>query len=79
MPFRLCRGVPAKGWKGEQPQPRFNGQLRRAVLRAHGYRLITVGDISAGAGVSPALVMKLFHSTEKLFSAAGPMGRSLPS
>lgn len=37
------------------------------LLRAHVYRRITVWDISADAGVSPALVMKLFLS-KKSFS-----------
>ncbi|WP_427172843.1 TetR/AcrR family transcriptional regulator [Arthrobacter sp. 92] len=37
-----------------------------------GYRAVTVRDIAAGAGVSAALVMKLYGSKEKLFAAAQP-------
>lgn len=37
-----------------------------------GYRGVTVRDIAAEAGVSAALVMKLFLSKEKLFAAAQP-------
>lgn len=37
-----------------------------------GYRAVTVRDIAADAGVSAALVMKLFVSKEKLFAAAQP-------
>ncbi|CAN7572235.1 TetR family transcriptional regulator [Arthrobacter sp. LjRoot14] len=37
-----------------------------------GYRGVTVRDIASDAGVSAALVMKLFGSKEKLFAAAKP-------
>lgn len=37
-----------------------------------GYRAVTVRDIAADAGVSAALVMKLFVSKDKLFAAAQP-------
>jgi len=37
-----------------------------------GYRAVTVRDIAADAGVSAALVMKLFLSKEKLYAAVQP-------
>jgi AcrR family transcriptional regulator len=37
-----------------------------------GYRAVTVRDIAAEAGVSAALVMKLFRSKEKLYAAVQP-------
>lgn len=37
-----------------------------------GYRAVTVRDIAADAGVSAALVMKLFVSKEKLYAAVRP-------
>lgn len=37
-----------------------------------GYRGVTVRDIASDAGVSAALVMKLYGSKEKLFAAAKP-------
>jgi hypothetical protein len=37
-----------------------------------GYRAVTVRDIAAEAGVSAALVMKLFASKDKLFAAVQP-------
>jgi len=37
-----------------------------------GYRAVTVRDIAAEAGVSAALVMKLFVSKEKLYAAVRP-------
>jgi AcrR family transcriptional regulator len=50
-----------------------------AILRAagrlfgeRGYRAVTVRDIAAKAGVSAALVMKLFLSKEKLYAAGRP-------
>ncbi|UVJ39323.1 TetR/AcrR family transcriptional regulator [Arthrobacter sp. CJ23] len=42
-----------------------------------GYRSVTVRDIASDAGVSAALVMKLFGSKEKLFAAAQPNERLL--
>lgn len=50
-----------------------------AILRAagrlfgtRGYRAVTVRDIAAEAGVSAALIMKLFLSKEKLYAAVRP-------
>ncbi|MDQ0691341.1 TetR/AcrR family transcriptional regulator [Arthrobacter sp. W4I7] len=37
-----------------------------------GYRAVTVRDIAGDAGVSAALVMKLFQSKEKLYAAVQP-------
>ncbi|ALV39952.1 TetR family transcriptional regulator [Pseudarthrobacter sulfonivorans] len=42
------------------------------LFAERGYRAVTVRDIAASAGVSPALVMKLFISKEKLFAAVRP-------
>jgi AcrR family transcriptional regulator len=42
-----------------------------------GYRSVTVRDIASDAGVSAALVMKLFVSKEKLFAEARPVQRLL--
>lgn len=42
------------------------------LFGARGYRAVTVRDIAADAGVSAALVMKLFGSKEKLYAAAQP-------
>lgn len=57
----------------------MSGPSHDAILRAasrlfgeRGYRAVTVRDIAAEAGVSAALVMKLFLSKEKLFAAAQP-------
>jgi AcrR family transcriptional regulator len=44
----------------------------RRLFGERGYRAVTVRDIAADAGVSAALVMKLFLSKEKLFAAARP-------
>ncbi|WP_231938441.1 TetR/AcrR family transcriptional regulator [Arthrobacter sp. B6] len=49
--------------------------ILRAASRPFGereYRAVTVRDIAAEAGVSAALVMKLFVSKEKLFAAVQP-------
>jgi AcrR family transcriptional regulator len=55
------------------------GSSRDAVLDSagrlfgeRGYRAVTVRDIASDAGVSAALVMKLYGSKEKLFAAAQP-------
>ena len=42
------------------------------LFGARGYRAVTVRDIASDAGVSAALVMKLYGSKEKLFAAAQP-------
>ena len=42
------------------------------LFGARGYRGVTVRDIASDAGVSAALVMKLYGSKEKLFAAAKP-------
>lgn len=42
-----------------------------------GYRSVTVRDMAADAGVSAALVMKIYESKEKLFAAAQPDARLL--
>lgn len=42
-----------------------------------GFRGVTVRDIAADAGVSAALVMKLYESKQKLFAAAQPNERLL--
>lgn len=47
-------------------------QSARRLFGERGYRGVTVRDIAADAGVSAALVMKLFFSKEKLFAAAQP-------
>ena len=47
-------------------------QSARRLFGERGYRGVTVRDIAADAGVSAALVMKLFLSKEKLFAAAQP-------
>jgi AcrR family transcriptional regulator len=56
-----------------------SGPSRDAILRSasrlfgeRGYRAVTVREIAAEAGVSAALVMKLFLSKEKLFAAVQP-------
>ena len=57
----------------------MSGPSRDAILRSasrlfgeRGYRAVTVRDIAAEAGVSAALVMKLFVAKEKLFAAVQP-------
>lgn len=40
------------------------------LFGARGYRAVTVRDIASDAGVSAALVMKLYGSKEQLFAAA---------
>ncbi|MCU1518647.1 MAG: TetR family transcriptional regulator [Pseudarthrobacter sp.] len=57
----------------------MSGPSHDAILRSashlfgeRGYRAVTVRDIAADAGVSAALVMKLFVSKEKLFAAVQP-------
>ncbi|MET3720049.1 MULTISPECIES: TetR family transcriptional regulator [unclassified Arthrobacter] len=54
--------------------PSHDGILRAAgrLFGERGYRAVTVRDIAAEAGVSAALVMKLFLSKEKLFAAVRP-------
>jgi AcrR family transcriptional regulator len=47
-------------------------QSARRLFGERGYRGVTVRDIAADAGISAALVMKLFRSKEKLFAAAQP-------
>lgn len=42
------------------------------LFAERGYRAVTVRDIASDAGVSAALVMKLFGSKEKLFAATQP-------
>lgn len=44
----------------------------RALFSEHGYRGVTVRDIAAAAGVSPALVIKHYGSKAELFHAIGP-------
>lgn len=57
----------------------MSGTSRDAIFQSashlfgeRGYRAVTVRDIAAEAGVSAALVMKLFASKEKLFAAVQP-------
>ena len=54
--------------------PSHDAILRSAayLFGERGYRAVTVRDIAAEAGVSAALVMKLFLSKEKLFAAVRP-------
>ena len=54
--------------------PSHEAVLRSAanLFGERGYRAVTVRDIAAEAGVSAALVMKLFLSKEKLFAAVQP-------
>jgi AcrR family transcriptional regulator len=54
--------------------PSHDAILRSAarLFGERGYRAVTVRDIAAEAGVSAALVMKLFLSKEKLFAAVQP-------
>ncbi|WP_457967017.1 TetR/AcrR family transcriptional regulator [Arthrobacter sp. D1-29] len=47
-------------------------QLAAHLFGERGYRTVTVRDIASEAGVSAALVMKLFVSNEKLFAAVQP-------
>jgi AcrR family transcriptional regulator len=42
------------------------------LFGARGYRAVTVRDIAAEAGVSAALIMKVFLSKEKLYAAVQP-------
>lgn len=44
----------------------------RALFSEHGYKGVTVRDIAAAAGVSPALVIKHYGSKAELFNALGP-------
>jgi len=59
---------------GSVSSPSHDAILRSAGLlfRERGYRAVTVRDIAGGAGVSAALVMKLFRSKEKLYAAVQP-------
>lgn len=57
----------------------MSGPSHEAILTAagrlfgeRGYRAVTVRDIAGEAGVSAALVMKLFVSKDKLFAAVQP-------
>jgi AcrR family transcriptional regulator len=54
--------------------PSHEAILRSAahLFGERGYRAVTVRDIAAEAGVSAALVIKLFLSKEKLYAAARP-------
>jgi AcrR family transcriptional regulator len=54
--------------------PSHDTVLRSAerLFGERGYRAVTVRDIAADAGVSAALVMKLFLSKEKLYAAVQP-------
>lgn len=44
----------------------------RTLFGERGYRAVTVRDIAAGAGCSPALVIKHFGSKEQLFAQTRP-------
>ncbi|MBB6119138.1 TetR family transcriptional regulator [Nocardiopsis algeriensis] len=44
----------------------------RELFKEHGYNAVTVRDIAAAAGVSPALVIKYCRSKAELFNEAGP-------
>ncbi|MGD7707136.1 TetR family transcriptional regulator [Microlunatus sp. Y2014] len=44
----------------------------RRLFEAHGYASVTVRDIAAEAGVSPALVIKHHASKAELFAQVGP-------
>lgn len=54
--------------------PSHEAILRSAgrLFGERGYRAVTVRDIACDAGVSPALVMKLFLSKAKLYAAVQP-------
>lgn len=54
--------------------PSHEAILRSAgrLFGERGYRAVTVRDIACDAGVSAALVMKLFLSKEKLYAAVQP-------
>ena len=54
--------------------PSHEAILRSAasLFGERGYRAVTVRDIAAGAGVSPALVIKKFLTKEKLYAAVQP-------
>lgn len=47
--------------------------VARALFAERGYQGVTVRDIAAAAGVSPALVVKLHGSKAELYRAAGPV------
>ncbi len=68
----------------EAPEVAVPGSSREAILSSagrlfgeRGFRGVTVRDIAADAGVSAALVMKLYESKQKLFAAAQPNERLL--
>ncbi|WP_017608560.1 TetR/AcrR family transcriptional regulator [Nocardiopsis xinjiangensis] len=44
----------------------------RQLFSEHGYTEVTIRDIAAAAGVSPALVMKHYQSKAELFNELGP-------
>lgn len=44
----------------------------RRLFFEHGYKKVTVRDIAAAAGVSPALVIKHYGSKAQLFNEVGP-------
>ena len=64
--------------RGTRPAPRRDAQRTRAAILAaaqdcfsqRGYLETRVRDITAAAGVNPALVSRYFGSKEKLFEAA---------
>lgn len=44
----------------------------RELFSEHGYKGVTIRDIAASAGVSPALVIKHYRSKAELFNEMGP-------
>jgi AcrR family transcriptional regulator len=77
-------GAEAAGPAGAPASTDAPASSREAILASagrlfgdRGYRGVTVRDIAADAGVSAALVMKLYESKQQLFAAAQPNERLL--